>query len=70
MWLLAMFSSISGPLDQALLKIQGKPIHPQYPLLCSRLSYSSAFSGWLTLCKILERNLPHLATPGTYTGRN
>ena len=71
MWLLAMFSSISGPLDQALLKNPGKAHSPPAspaPQLC--LSYLSAFSGWLILCKDMECNLPHLATPGTYTRKN
>ena len=43
---------------------------PVSPALQPRLSYSSAFSGQLTLYKSLECNLPHLASPGTYTGRN
>ena len=68
MWLLAMFSSTSGPLDQALLKIQGKPIRPQYPLLCSPGSAIHQLSqGGSSCAKSLEHNLPHLATPGTYT---
>ena len=51
MWLLAMFSSISGPLDQALLRIQGKPIHPQYPLLCSPGSAIPQLSRGSSPCK-------------------
>ena len=48
-------------------KAHSPPASPA-PQLC--LSYLSAFSGWLILCKDMECNLPHLATPGTYTRKN